>query len=345
MLRSIDFKGVKDRRSYPQVVAHLLRRVQTGVAGPFAKRYEGSAWAPWAAAAQAYVLDDLSAAQRITMFAYTTQEYHFVQEFLRGGRKHVNTNLITPPPSALRTEPQTQWLSAAYNVLAGAEGEAAWPGPLGDTVRREWAPLFAPRSATQAQARANWEAWTVWLRARALNFPAELWEAIHACSLKASWEGACVFLPQSRVLCDALLLPGAPLAAVVPMSRVTPSRFRALLPHMGEAAWRAVLTQFVADMDAIIAGAPPLPTPMRVFRGLNTTGGRGELRAARTHAGAAGAGYTSTTLSRSVAGQYTDDDHCCIESVTLPPGARVLPMWPISQYANEVEVLLPRLRP
>ena len=338
MLRAIDFKDV-DRQSYPQVVAHLLRRapLRTAVA-PFAKQYQGSTWAPWAAEAQAYVVDGLSAAQRVTVYAYSTQEYYIVLDFLRGGQKYV-TDLITPPPSALRTAPQKQWLSAAYDVLA----EGGWPGALGDTVRREWAPLFASRSTTQAQVRANWEAWTVWLRAQASHFQAKLWEAIYARTLESSWEKACVYVPQSRILCEALLLPGAPPVAVVPMSRATPSRFRALLPHMGEDAWRAVLTQYVADMDAIIAGAPPLPAPMRVFRGVKGGGaGRGELRTAFTHAGAAGVAYTSTTLSRSVAWHYTDDKDCCVESVTLPLGAHVLPMWPLSQYADEVEVLLPR---
>jgi hypothetical protein len=333
MLQVIDFKGV-DRESYIEVVSHLLRRAPLKtVVAPFAKRYQGSTWGNWAAKSQAYVMDQLTAAQRVTMYAYSTQEYYIVLDSMRGGHQYVS-DLITPTSSAMRTSSQAQWLTAAYYVLT----EGAWPGTLGDTVRREWVPRFVSRSTTKL--KANWAAWTVWLRARSSRFPAKLWQAIHTRVLETSWEKVCVFVHQSRILCDANLLPGAPREVVA--ARPTLSRFRALLPHMGEEAWRAILTQYVADMDAIIAGAPPLPSPMRVFRGVKGTG-RGELHIARTHAGAASVAYTSTTLSRSVAGNYTDDKGCCVESVTLPLGAHVLPMWPISQYAVEVEVLLPRL--
>ena len=98
---------------------------------------------------------------------------------------------------------------------------------------------------------------------------------------------------------------------------------------MTAAGWRAILVQYVADLDALFARAPRLPSAVVVFRGATQRENRG-------------AWYTSTSMRRAVAEQFAKEGH--VLSVDVPRGARVLPMCMVSRYPPEVELLLPRTK-
>jgi hypothetical protein len=101
-------------------------------------------------------------------------------------------------------------------------------------------------------------------------------------------------------------------------------------------AWRAILEQFVRDLDAVFARAPPVPSPFVVFRGLKRA-------SAVTHKGPSGSAYTSTTMRRDVAMHFTDERDPIVEEITVPRGARPIALCAVSRYAKEAELLLPRL--
>ena len=128
---------------------------------------------------------------------------------------------------------------------------------------------------------------------------------------EAYYEKTCVFLHQLRVL-DVTTLPQW--------------RNRCLTMSLPE--WRKVLVQFVQDMKGIFKAAPPLPTPMKVYRGL-------------TKRPTAMKGYVSTTLSKGAAKNFINHKtKCCVQTIELSKGTRVLPLMVISRYADEFEMLL-----
>jgi hypothetical protein len=102
------------------------------------------------------------------------------------------------------------------------------------------------------------------------------------------------------------------------------------IPHVSQAQWKAVLDLFVEELDALILGTPPTPSPVVLYRG--TKGKR--VRSRRT--------YTSMTLSKEVAKEFAD---CRLHELRFPKGSRLLPMMCASRYSMELEVLaLPSAR-
>ena len=96
--------------------------------------------------------------------------------------------------------------------------------------------------------------------------------------------------------------------------------------------WRAILVQCVADLDALFARAPPLPSPVVVFRGTKRQA-RQEPR---------GAWYASTSMRREVAEGFANKESPMVLAVDVPRGARPLPLCMVSRYPPEVELLLPK---
>lgn len=314
MLRHIDWERVLvDRQSQVEAVTYLLKYpklvTKTDRVSP---RGMDSAWLD---RSQAFMLEELSPQERVTLYAYSSQDYEMIQDFLRGGTLYKKQYDKLPPPSTLRTQPIS---SLAYDVLVKARSQ------LGDAVRAIWKPRYHA-ARDEESYRATDAAFRQWLTGQSLG--SSFYTALYERMLDNMWEGACMFVYQSRVLTRSNV-PDAP--ATLLSAPPTLKRFRALLPYMDHAAWRTILQTFVSDMDTIFEKAPPLPKQMTVYRGVR------DMKETSV-------GYVSTTLDKSVAQDFINKETgCCVIRVKLEKGARVLPMWTLTRYSGEYEVLLPR---
>lgn len=52
--------------------------------------------------------------------------------------------------------------------------------------------------------------------------------------------------------------------------------------------------------------------------------------------------YVSTSLNKSVARNFMDFNECCLYRIIIPKGSSVLPLFSISEFKEEKEVLLKR---
>jgi len=317
MLRHIEWERVLvNHQSQVEAVAYLMKhhRLLTK-AVPAPLRGVDPAWL---ARSEAFMLEELSPQERVTLYAYSSQDYEMIQDFIRGGTLYKAQYGKVPTPEMLSAQPISNWASIGYQVLVNARGR------LGDAVRDTWRPRY-DSAREDAAFRVVDAAFKQWLAEQPMG--PLFYRAVHARMLDNMWEGACVFVHQSRVL-TPINVPDAPTSIL--SARPTLGRFRALLPYLDHAGWRAMLQAFVRDMDAIFAKAPPLPRQMKVYRGVR------DVKQASV-------GYVSTTLHKSVARDFINKETgCCVVSVNLEKGARVLPMWTLTRYWGEYEILLPR---
>lgn len=84
------------------------------------------------------------------------------------------------------------------------------------------------------------------------------------------------------------------------------------------------------NMDRAFADAPTLKKGITLYRGLD----RGDVFN--------DAAFASTTLKPHIALNFTNMADCCIMKITVPPGAKVLPISLVSSMPGEGEVLLDR---
>ena len=138
---------------------------------------------------------------------------------------------------------------------------------------------------------------------------------VYASFVRLEWSKACVFTHAARVVT---------------------AQFKRAFPYLTADAWRAILEQFVRDLDAVFTRAPPVPSPFVVFRGLKRA-------SAVSHKASKGCAYTSTTMRRDVAMHFTDERDPIVEEITVPRGARPIALCAVSRYHGEAELLLPRL--
>jgi len=86
----------------------------------------------------------------------------------------------------------------------------------------------------------------------------------------------------------------------------------------------------IDTIDSIFDGAPPLDSPITVYRGMV-----GKIESTLSTS------YISTSLDRDKANTFTGNK-CCMFEITVPAGAKVLPLAAISDVKSENEVLLHR---
>lgn len=155
-----------------------------------------------------------------------------------------------------------------------------------------------------------WRAgWVAWLKSQPKGWMAE---AIQKRLNDTMFQTTCLFIHQARI-----------------MGVFTLDAWKTLAPTLRAADWKRILEQFVADMGHIFKRVPALPAPLTVYRGT------------REPAPKRRAGYISTSLSKAVAEEFVDEDtKCCLQTIDLPAGARVLPMFMITRYEAELEILL-----
>lgn len=239
-----------------------------------------------------YLLKTLSVGQRLTLLAYSSSVFYLILDFMRGGDKYKTGLKVT---QVAETDPE-EWSGHAMKVLSRVPEMKAFKQRMDKTD--------IPQDYDKVKNEM-----VKWLRGYALTKTQVI--NIQKRVDEAYYEKTCVFLHQLRVL-DVTTLPQW--------------RNRCLTMSLPE--WRKVLVQFVQDMKGIFKAAPPLPAPMKVYRGL-------------TKRPTAMKGYVSTTLSKGAAKNFINHKtKCCVQTIELSKGTRVLPLMVISRYADEFEMLL-----
>jgi hypothetical protein len=152
--------------------------------------------------------------------------------------------------------------------------------------------------STEEAAKTGYEAWDratdelVALRAADDSFR----KRVYAAFVRHEWSLAYVFAHASRCVT---------------------TQFKRAFPYLTTDAWRAILEQFVGELDSVFARAPPVPAPFTVFRGTKRAGVKG-----------------SWYVSDGVHGQarpHRRGDHraawrardCTVHRLTVPEGGRV----------------------
>ena len=89
----------------------------------------------------------------------------------------------------------------------------------------------------------------------------------------------------------------------------------------------AVDRKIVQDLMEAFAHVPPLTSPIQTYRGLEQ-----EYQNVPS--------FVSSSMDLETAEDFSTAE-CCILSLTIPPGSKVLPMYVISEVRHEQEILLP----
>jgi predicted secreted protein len=252
----------------------------------------------------------------LTVYAYTTpQGFDYVLDMLRGGTKY--EELVLPRASDLCP-------SAARHAALRVWKSDARRGSLDARIKRHLAAEQMIDRSTEETAETGYEAWDratdelVALRAADASFR----RRVYASFVRHEWSLACVFTHAAR--------------------RVT-TQFKRDFPNLTADAWRAILEQFVGDLDSVFARAPPVPAPFTVFRGTKRAGAHADVSTSITVVrGAQGNWYVSTSMCREVAMHFTDKRDPIVEEITVPRGARLIALCAVSRYPKEAELLLPR---
>jgi hypothetical protein len=247
----------------------------------------------------------------LTVYAYTTQHHDYVLDLLRGGTKY--EELVIPSElcsTDVRGEALRVWRSDARRGTLDSK--------LAKRIRRHLASEKEIDRSTEATTEAGYEAWyratDELVRLASLGSDgARFRKRVYASFVRHEWSTACVFTHAARFVTK---------------------HFKRSFPYLTADEWRAILEQFVRDLDSVFARAPPVPAPFVVFRGLK--------RDPRAHQGPNGSAYTSTTMRRDVALHFTDERDPIVKEITVPRGTRPIALCAVSRYHGEVELLLPR---
>jgi hypothetical protein len=246
----------------------------------------------------------------LTVYTYTTPHHDYVLDMLRGGTKY--EELVIPSelsPIDVRSAAERVWRSDARRGTLDSR--------LATRIKRHLAAEKEIDRSTDLAAKEGYEAWyratDELVRLASLGSDgARFRKRVYASFVRREWSKACVFTHAARVVT---------------------AQFKRAFPYLTADAWRAILEQFVRDLDAVFARAPPVPSPFVVFRGLKRSWDRASK----------GSAYTSTTMRRDVAMHFTDERAPIVEEITVPRGARPIALCTVSRYTKEAELLLPRL--
>lgn len=286
----IDFQKELKRNTEDAFVEYFLRdHVRTTKTSVTT---ESNVSKEWLTESTRYLLHDISVGQRVTLLAYTSSMFSLILDFMRGGHNYKTDFNIT---QVSETDPE-QWWSHAMHGLSNVSEMKAFIERLDETENQEeWNKVKKEM--------------VEWLRGYKLT-TSQL-KQIQSKANQRHYETTSMFLHQLRVL-----------------NVTTLKQWRKRCLTMTLPDWRKVLAQFVQDMKEIFKGAPQLPEPMAVYRGL-------------TKRPTAMKGYVSTTLSKGTANNFVDKKtKCCVQTIKLAKGTRVLPLMVMSRYADEFEILL-----
>eukprot|EP00899_Mesostigma_viride_P007308 jgi/Mesvir1/16579/Mv10115-RA.1 len=126
--------------------------------------------------------------------------------------------------------------------------------------------------------------------------------------------------------------------------------------HVNPPCLRSIVIPYYAKcLKRILTNAPPLTKPMTVYRGSETayyTDDPNESKVQRLMLKGQALRlyrnnfFVSTSINPNKALDFTQigdakKDGCCLKVIQLLPGVTCLPLWPVSHYADEFEILLP----
>lgn len=294
----------------------------------------------WLAATARYVRR-LRGTGILTLYAYTTPYYSYVLDLLRGGTRYTELALLAPADlqqdrSGIARAGVWKLWAAEAKADAKTRGaartlESTLPQDIAARVRAHLAAKGAIDRTSEESAERGFAAWNAecdaLLDAARPHVDARFWTRVRMALAKQEWQWSCVFAHAARALRKRHLSQ-----APASRGRTPLSRFKAAFPYITAEGWRAILVQYVADLDALFARAPPLPSPVVVFRGTKRKA-RQEPR---------GAWYASTSMRREVAEEFANKESPMVLAVDVPRGARPLPLCMVSRYPPEVELLLPK---
>jgi hypothetical protein len=224
----------------------------------------------WLAATARYVRR-LPGTGILTLYAYTTPAYADVLAMLRGGTQYADRALPSPADLAQDRSGIARagvWMLWDAESKSGARTrgaprtlESTLPPDIATRVRAHLAAKGAIDRTSEESAKRGWAAWDAGcdalLDAARQHVDARFWTRVRTALAKDKWQWDCIFAHAARALRRRHL-------SQVPASRrgSTPlARFKAALPFVTAEGWRAILVQYVADLDALFARAPPLPRP------------------------------------------------------------------------------------
>ena len=240
------------------------------------------------------MLHGLSLRELVTLYAYTTSAYEDIINFMNGGQNYKKLVVM----QVAKTDP-SNWSGAALDALKKLPEVKPF-----DTRLRE-----ASKNGTEADYDAVMADWLAYLKAKPKGWHLD---RIQKEINRTNFFSNCVYFHQARVLGIKGL-----------------GEFKKRYTSLTVGDWRKIMVQYVADMKAIFEGAPPLPVPLTVYRGVKT-----KLQRPR-------AGYVSSSLSKAQAEQFMDSEKkCCLLTLKIPEGTKVLPLFVLSRYPIEAEILL-----
>jgi endonuclease/exonuclease/phosphatase family metal-dependent hydrolase len=85
------------------------------------------------------------------------------------------------------------------------------------------------------------------------------------------------------------------------------------------------------NLEQIFRDIPPIESPIRIYRGMK---GKDYIQTDKT--------FTSATLSKKVTKDFIGDEGCCLLEIILDKDSKVVPLYWLSDYVNEMEVLIDR---
>jgi len=105
--------------------------------------------------------------------------------------------------------------------------------------------------------------------------------------------------------------------------------FKRIIPALTNEDWIEILNLFIKDMDAIFYKMPPTQVVMSTFRGVN------HVKMLKKDAS-----FASTSMRKEIARGFVDK--CCVHQLRIPIGTKMVPLFPVTRYFAEQEILLPR---
>ena len=244
----------------------------------------------WLNACHDYIFKKLTRGELVTLYAYTTQLFYVINDFVAGGklyRQEIHRIDVE------KTGPE-EWHKVALFALQ------ALPEVKPFDARHR-------KAKTELQAKQVYKEFLAFLRTKPKGWQtARIQKEIDDTFVSTY----CIFVHQARIFGIRTL-----------------AQFRKEMLSFTSGQWGRMLTQFVKDMKTIFENAPPLQETMQLYRGVKT---RRKRR-----------GFVSTTLAKSVAKDFIDQEKkCCVVEMVAEKGRHALPIFLLSRYKKELEVLL-----
>jgi len=244
----------------------------------------------WLNACHDYFFRKLTRGELVTLYAYTTQLFYIINDFVAGGKMYRDEIVRV---DVAKTTPDV-WHGVALDALRTLPEVKPFDAQL-------------RKATTELQAKQVHKEFLAFLREKPKG-----WQAarIQKEIDDAFVSNYCIFVHQGRTLGIHTL-----------------AQFKKEMLSFTPGQWRRILTQFVKDMKTIFMHAPPLQETMQLYRGVKTRRRR--------------RGFVSTTLSKSIAKDFMDETKkCCVVEMVAEKGRHVLPLFLLSRYKVELEVLL-----